>query len=113
MEREAKTDEFALDALRGRRVVLDTQGPLIYIGCLKACDEHGYWLTDADVHDRTDGHSTKEVYLSRACELEKAGARNINRRKVFVVRREVVSISALDDVVAEERPAAAAEDWLT
>lgn len=86
-----------------RRVVLDTQGPLLYIGTLIAHDERGYWLADADVHDRNDGHSGKEVYISRASELERTGVRNVNRRRVFVDRHAVVSLSGLDDVnIVEE-----------
>ncbi len=86
-----------------RRVVLDTQGPLLYIGTLIAHDERGYWLADADVHDRNDGHSGKEVYISRASELERTGVRNVNRRRVFVDRQAVVSLSGLDDVnIVEE-----------
>ncbi len=104
MEQETGTHEFNMEALLDRRVVLDTQGPLIFIGRFAAFDSTGYWLTDADVHDRNDGHSNKEVYVSQACALEKSGNRNINRRKVFVARHEIVSISALDDIVTVDQP---------
>ncbi len=86
----------------GQRVVLDTAGPMIYIGSLEACTETGLWLADADVHDRNDGHSTKEEYVSRACELERTGSRRVNRRRVYVERRAIVSVSKLADVVSEE-----------
>ena len=92
--------EISLDSYLNRRVVLDTQGPLTYIGLLEAYDDRGYWLAEADVHDRHDGHSTKEAYISQVRELEKVGSRNVNRRRVFVERHCVVSVSALDDVVA-------------
>ncbi len=82
-------------------MVLDTPGPLVYIGRLVAHDERGYWLVEADVHDRTDGHSDKEKYVNDAHMLEKAGVRHVNRRRVFVQRDAVASISALDDVIAE------------
>jgi len=88
-----------LDRFLGQRVVLDTPGPMIYIGQLEAYDERGYWLTEADVHDRSDGHSTKEKYVSESRELEQAGARRANRRRVFVERQAVISISALDDIL--------------
>lgn len=110
MTQPNETHAFTLDALLNRRVVLDTQGPLVYIGRLAARDQHGYWLTEADVHDRTDGHSTKEVYISQAHELERTGNRNVNRRRVFVDCRAVVSISALDDVVSEQ-PLGEDEAW--
>lgn len=102
--------DFALGSFVNRRIVLDTQGPLIYIGRLEHLDERGYWLGDADVHDRTDGHSSKEVYVNQAAVLEKSGALNVNRKRVFVERSAVVSISALDDVVSEEH-APADERW--
>ncbi len=90
-----------LDDYLERRVVLDTQGPLLYIGQLVAYDERGYWLDDADVHDRDEGHSTKEKYINDAYLLERSGARTMNRRRVFVERTAIVSLSALDDVIAE------------
>lgn len=89
----------SLDCFVGRCVVLDTQGPLVYIGRLDAYDERGYWLAQADVHDRGEGHSTKERYINDACLLAREGARAINRRRVFVERGAVVSVSALDDVL--------------
>lgn len=89
----------SLDTFLDRRVVLDTAGPLIYIGRLEAHDDRGYWLTDADMHDRGEGHSTKEEYVSESRDLERADAPRTNRRRVFVDRQAVVSISALEDVV--------------
>ena len=90
------------DRLLQRRIVLDTAGPMVYIGTLEAIDERGYWLLDADVHDRTEGHSTKEQYISEAAELERGGTRRANRRRVFVERSAVVSVSALDDICLDE-----------
>jgi small nuclear ribonucleoprotein (snRNP)-like protein len=102
----------SLEKLLHQRVVLDTQGPMIYIGTLAAFDERGYWLLDADVHDRSDGHSPKEVYISQAQELEQSGARRSNRRRVFVERHAVISISALSDIAANDAPGEGA-DWMT
>ncbi len=101
----------SLDQFVGRCVVLDTQGPQLYIGVLESYDERGYWLVEADVHDRDDGHSGKELYINDAHLLHKAGARTVNRRRAFVDRAAVVSISALDDVVADGPPAPA-EGWV-
>jgi hypothetical protein len=105
-------DKLTLDMFLHRRVVLDTPGPMIYIGQLEGHDERGYWLIDADVHDRSDGHSTKEVYVNQARELDKAGARNINRRRVFVERHAIISVSALDDVVMDAEPGEQ-EQWIS
>lgn len=91
----------SLDCFVGRCVVLDTQGPLVYIGLLEAYGERGYWLAQADVHDRSEGHSTKEKYINDACVLAREGMRAINRQRVFVERGAVVSVSALDDVLVD------------
>ncbi|MCK4341706.1 MAG: hypothetical protein KAY37_08295 [Phycisphaerae bacterium] len=101
----------ALDDFLNRPVVLDTPGPLLYIGQLDAFDERGFWLSEADVHDRSEGHSTNEKYINDAHLLEKAGSRHVNRRRVFVERSAVVSISALADVVAEGQPSDS-ETWM-
>lgn len=94
--------DLILTQLVHRRIVLDTAGPMVYIGTLEAADQRGYWLTDADVHDRTEGHSTKEQYICEAAELERAGTRRSNRRRVFVERSAVVSLSALDDIRSDD-----------
>ena len=91
--------DYDFESLLNRRVVLDTQGPLLYIGRLMQVDDRGYWLIDADVHDRTDGHSGKEEYINAARELERSGSRHTNRKRVFVERHGVMSISTLEDVV--------------
>lgn len=91
----------ALSEFLQRRVVLDTTGPMIYIGLLLAFDERGYWLSDADVHDRQEGHATKEEYISKARELEVAGELRVNRRRIFVDRAFVISLSALDDIAPD------------
>ncbi|MBI5865645.1 MAG: hypothetical protein HZB38_14280, partial [Planctomycetes bacterium] len=72
------------------------------IGRLAGCDERGFWLLDADVHDRSDGHSSKEQYVNEAHELAKSGSVRVNRRRVFVERRAVMSVSLLDDIVVED-----------
>jgi small nuclear ribonucleoprotein (snRNP)-like protein len=100
---------LSLDLFLNQRVVLDTQGPMIYIGTLVAYSDRGYWLLDADVHDRSDGHSPKEVYINEARELERSGTRRTNRRRVFVERNAIISLSALDDVVATDSPSGAEE----
>jgi hypothetical protein len=86
----------------GQRVVLDTASPTIYIGYLEAFDDGGFWLKDADVHDRSDGYSTKEEYINESHQLERSGSQRVNRKRVFVDRRAVISFSALADVIAED-----------
>lgn len=90
----------SLDDLLQRRVVIDTSGPMVYIGTLLSHDDRGYWIADADVHNRSDGHSTKEQYINEAHDLERSGSRRVNRKRVFIERHAVISVSALDDIVA-------------
>jgi len=78
----------------GKAVVLDTQGPLIYIGVLIELTKDHYVLAEADVHDSNDSRSSKELYLLETRDL---GVR-VNRTRVIVERREVVSLSLLADV---------------
>ena len=64
----------------------------------------------ADVHDRSDGHSTKEVYISEVHAMEESGVRRVNRRRVFIERHAVVSVSSLSAVVTDD-DTAEPEDW--
>ena len=41
-----------LEPFLGQIVILDTQGPLVYIGTLRQITEGAVVLSDADVHDR-------------------------------------------------------------
>ena len=78
-------------------VVLDTHVPIVYIGVLTEVSEAGFLLTDADVHDCRDGHATTEVYIN---EIRNHGI-TPNRKRVFVMRSAVMSVSRLDDVVEQ------------
>lgn len=79
----------------GREVVLDTAGPLVYLGTLSAVEEHGFLLERADVHNVDEGHATREQYIA---ECSRDGIR-ANRDRVFVLRQTVASVSVLVDVV--------------
>ncbi len=100
-----------LNKLLGRCVVLDTQGPIVYIGMLESIDQHGFALRDADVHSRDEGHATNEQYINDVVLLERAGVRNVNRQRVYVLASAVISISLLDDIIADG-PSAQPGEWL-
>ncbi len=85
----------AIESFLGQIVVLDTQGPLIYIGTLQSVSPHFWTLHDADVHDRHDSRSTKEFYLTETRQL---GVR-INRTHVHVAASQIASFSRLEDIV--------------
>lgn len=87
----------SLDTLLGRVVVLDTAGSIIFLGTLLEVKAAGFWLETADLRDKAEGHVSKERYV---CEAATNGVVS-NRRRLFVFRHIVVSISALDDVVVD------------
>ena len=87
--------EEALEGYIGKDVVLDTSAPIVYVGRLHAADAHFFLLRDVDVHDMTEGRTTKERYV---LEARKYGVRK-NRAEVLVRRDEVISISRLEDVI--------------
>ncbi len=85
------------EALRSQMVVLDTGGPMVYLGQLVEVTESAFVLADADVHDARDGHATNETYVSEA---RRTGV-SVNRKHVIVMRSAVMSVSRLDDVVGQ------------
>ncbi|MCK6455415.1 MAG: hypothetical protein L6Q92_02630 [Phycisphaerae bacterium] len=84
-------------ALTGETIVLDTAGPILFIGTLREVRPDGFWLDNADVHDCSEGHANKELYV---CEARQTGVRP-NRRSVFVVRQAVISASRLSDAIVD------------
>ncbi len=78
----------------GQVVVLDTQGPLIYLGTLDRVGSTYLILTDADVHDSNDSRATKDLYLVESRDL---GVR-VNRKRVIVTFGQIASVSLLSDI---------------
>ncbi|MBN2125686.1 MAG: hypothetical protein JW821_15420 [Deltaproteobacteria bacterium] len=76
-------------------VVVDTSTHFIFIGKLLEVGDYFLTLGDADAHDRRESPSTNEKYI---LESKKFGVR-CNRKIVHVRLGEVISISALDDVI--------------
>jgi hypothetical protein len=86
-----------LEELIGERVVIDLQSPYVCMGTLQRIDQHFLELKNADLHDLRDTDSTRELYVesSRTTGIKR------NRKRVLVVRNEIVAIARLDDVIAE------------
>lgn len=82
------------DAFLGKVIVLDTQGPLIYLGTLESVGPAYLVLRDADVHDSNDSRATKDLYLVESRDL---GVR-VNRHRVLVTVGQIASISLLEDI---------------
>lgn len=87
--------ESAIEELLGRVVVLDVSSPYVYVGTLAGHDEHYLILQNADAHDLRDTKTNREIYV---LDSKRHGVRS-NRARVLVRRHEVVSISALEDVI--------------
>ena len=85
-----------LARLIDREVVLDVSSAYVYLGRLVGGDEKFLTLEEADVHDLRDTATTREEYVLAARRHGLAA----NRRRVYVRTAEVVSVSALEDVLA-------------
>jgi len=86
-----------LDELLGREVVMDTATPIVYMGLLESCDAGGFCLVNADMHNCSEGHASREQYITEAS----IDGIRVNRRRIYVFRHSVISISALSDVVSD------------
>ena len=83
------------EALLGREVVLDAASLYVFLGKLVAIDHRYAILEDADAHDLRDSSTNREMYV---LESRQHGIR-ANRRRLLVQLDEIVSLSALDDVL--------------
>ena len=84
-----------LEDLKNQVVVVDTTAAYVYAGTLANFDSNHLVLEHADVHDLRDAATTRELYV---LETRLHGVR-ANRQKVLVRHDQVLSISALDDVI--------------
>ena len=84
-----------LQEMIGEKVVVDLNGPYVCLGTLLRFDDHYLELRNADWHDLRDTDTTRELYVA---ESRATGVKR-NRKRVLVVRGEVVAVSRLEDVV--------------
>lgn len=76
--------------LHGITVVVDTDGPEIFIGRCDDMDGERVILLDVDVHRDGDGGRSKEQYVAKAAQLgtwKKHDQLVIDRARVTTVRR--------------------------
>ncbi len=92
-----RTDHPPGEALVGRQVVVDMRSPWVYIGTLVDWGSEHLLLHDVDAHDLRDSPTTREKYV---LDTRLHGVR-VNRRRVWIRAEEVVSVSALDDVLVD------------
>ena len=79
--------------LHGITVVVETTGPLTYVGRYDSEDEHGVLMLDVGIHDSAEGVS-KEDYVRKSA---KFGIRSEHKR-VVVPTAQVARITRLADV---------------
>jgi small nuclear ribonucleoprotein (snRNP)-like protein len=86
-----------LDEYLGQKVVVDLRSSFVCLGTLQGHDEHYLDLRNADLHDLRDTDTTRENYVAAS---QTTGIKR-NRKRVLLVRTDVVAISRLEDVVDE------------
>ncbi len=85
----------ALTDFIGQVVVVDIDGPMVYLGTLAAVGGEFLALENVDVHNLGDSTTTRERYVIDA---KKLGVRP-NRKRAEVRIARVVGISRLEDVI--------------
>jgi hypothetical protein len=83
--------------LHGITVVVDTDGPEVFVGRCHEVTAEGVLLLDADVHVAESGSVSKDDWVRRAARFG-VWARH---RQLLVPRERVASIRRLGDVEAE------------
>ena len=86
-----------LEEMLDHKVVVDLRSPFVCLGQLHRVDEHFLELRNADFHDLRDTDTTRENYVAASC----ATGVKRNRKRVLLVRGEVIAVSRLEDVVDE------------
>lgn len=78
-----------------QRVVVDLRGEYVCLGTLTRIDAYFLELRNADMHDLRDTDSTRENYVAASV----ATGIKRNRRRLLLVRNEIVAVARLEDVV--------------
>jgi small nuclear ribonucleoprotein (snRNP)-like protein len=81
----------------GSKVVIDLRSTYVALGTLIGADELFLALKNADLHDLRDTDTTRELYV---VDSKTTGIKR-NRKRLLVLRSDMVAIARLDDVVDE------------
>src|SRR5579884_381542 len=87
-----------IEEFLNQRVVVDLRSEYVCLGTLQRIDEHFLELRNADMHDLRDSDTTRENYVAESL----ATGIKRNRRRLLLVRAEIVAIARLEDVVESE-----------
>ncbi len=86
-----------LEEMIGQKVVVDLRSQFVCLGTLVRVDEHFVEMRNADLHDLRDTDTTRENYVAASC----ATGIKRNRKRLLLVRADMVAVSRLEDVVDE------------
>ena len=86
-----------LDEMIGCKVVIDLRSTYVALGTLVGADASYLELKNADLHDLRDTDTTRENYIAES----KATGIKRNRKRVLVLRTDMVAVARLDDFVDE------------
>jgi hypothetical protein len=86
-----------LEELIGEIVVIDLRSSYVCLGTLKKVTPDILELRNADLHDLRDTDTTRENYIAATITT---GIKR-NRKKLWLMRAEIVAIARLDDVVED------------
>ena len=86
-----------LEEMIGQKVVVDLRSQFVCLGTLVRVDEHCVEMRNADLHDLRDTDTTRENYVAASC----ATGIKRNRKRLLLVRADMVAVSRLEDVVDE------------
>ena len=86
-----------LEEMIGQKVVVDLRSEFVCLGTLVRVDEHYVEMRNADLHDLRDTDTTRENYVAASC----ATGIKRNRKRLLLVRTEMIAVSQMEDVVDE------------
>ena len=86
-----------LPEMIGTKVVIDLRSQYVALGTFLRADDAFIELKNADLHDLRDTDTSRENYVAAS---RSTGVKR-NRKRLLLVRREMVAVSRLEDVVDE------------
>lgn len=86
-----------LEELVGEEVVLDMRSSFVCLGTVLRANDQFIELKNADVHDLRDTETSRENYVAES----KATGIQCNRKRVLVLRSDIVAVARLKDVTNE------------
>jgi hypothetical protein len=84
-----------MEELVGEIVVIDLRSPFVCLGKLTKVTPEYLELKNADLHDLRDTETTRENYVAASA----ATGVKRNRKKLLLMRAEIVAIARLKDAV--------------